>query len=343
MNKNNVISIDLAKNVFQVCLLNQHNKIVTNKKVTRSKLLKEVLNLDATHIVMEACYSSNHWGRVFQQQGYQVDLIPPHQVKPFVVGNKNDHNDAIAIAEASQRPKATFVAVKTLAQQDIQSLERIRDRLIKTRTSLVNQLRGLLAEYGVIVEKKVATLRLAIPFILEDTENALTTIAREFVHRLYEELLSMDKRITTNETLSESLLVNNDDYKRLQTIPGIGPVVGRGIICAINDARQFKNGRQMSAWIGLTPKQHASGEVSRMRGISKRGNQVLRRQFIHGARAVIRWCEKKDDALSLWLQNLLKTKPKCKVIVALANKLARMAWAVLAKKEVYNVDMLVKI
>lgn len=341
MNNSNVISIDLAKNVFQVCLLNRHNKITTNKKVRRTKLLETVLNLDAKRIVMEACYSSNHWGRLFQQHGFQVDLIPPHQVKPFVVGNKNDHNDAIAIAEASMRPKATVVAVKTLAQQDIQSLERIRERLIKTRTAATNQLRGLLAEYGVIVDKKISALRSALPHILEDADNPLTSIAREFVHSLYEELLSLEQRIGAVEALSDSLLVDNDDYRRLQTIPSIGPVIGRGILCAMNDAKQFKNGRQMSAWVGLTPKQHASGDVSRMGGISKRGNQTLRRQFIHGARTVVRWCEGKDDALSLWLQNLLKTKPKCKVIVALANKLARIAWAVLTKRENYNVKALI--
>ncbi len=277
MNNNSVISIDLAKNVFQVCLLNQHNKVTSNKKVRRTKLLETVLNLDAKRIVMEACYSSNYWGRLFQHHGFQVDLIPPHQVKPFVMGNKNDHNDAIAIAEASMRPKATVVAVKTLAQQDIQSLERIRERLIKARTALANQLRGLLAEYGVTIEKKVATLRSNIPLILEDAENALTPMSREFVNNLYEELLSLDREIASTERRSESLLVNNDDYKRLQTIPGIGPVTSRGIICVINDPRQFKNGRQMSAWVGLTPKQHASGEASRMGGISKRGNQGLRR------------------------------------------------------------------
>jgi transposase len=212
---------------------------------------------------------------------------------------------------------------------------------MKTRTALANQLRGLLAEYGVITEKKVAVLRSAIPFILEDAENSLTSISRAFVDNLYQELLSLDDRIASTEKLSESLLVNNDDYRRLQTIPGVGPVTGRGIICAISDAKQFKNGRQMSAWVGLTPKQHASGDVSRMGGISKRGNRSLRRQFIHGARAVIRWCEGKDDALSLWLQKLLKTKPVCKVIVALANKLARIAWAVMAKGQEYNAKALI--
>lgn len=343
MNNHNVISIDLAKNVFQVCLLNEHNKVVFNKKVSRTKLLQTVLNQETKHIVMEACYSSNYWGRLFQSHGYQVDLIPPHQVKPFVVGNKNDHNDAIAIAEASRRPKATFVGVKSLSQQDIQSLERIRERLIKSRTALANQLRGLLAEYGVIVEKKIASLRKAIPLILEDADNDLTHTARTFIHQLYQELQDYDKHITKIEEQSMALLADNADFKRLQTIPGVGPVVGRTIIASINDAKQFKNGRQMSAWVGLTPKQHASGDESRMGGISKRGNRTLRRQFIHGARAVVRWCENKEDVLSLWLQKLLKTKSKCKVIVALANKLARIAWAILAKQQSYDVSLLVKL
>lgn len=333
---NNVISIDLAKNVFQICLLNKHNKVVVNKKVKRSSLLNSILKLEAERIVMEACYSSNYWGRVFQQQGYQVDLIPPHQVKPFVVGNKNDHNDAIAIAEASMRPKATFVSVKSLAQQDIQSLDRIRNRLIKARTALINQLRGLLSEYGIIIEKKSSAVRKAIPFILENVDHQLTMTAREFIHELYQELLGFDQRIQAIDLKSASLLSDNEHYRRLQTIPGIGPVVSRGIICAVTAPEQFTNGRQMAAWIGMTPKQYASGDQSRMGGISKRGNRQLRRQLIHGARAVVRWCEGKDDPLSVWLQQLLKTKHKNKVVVALANKLARIAWAVISRGEAYN-------
>jgi transposase len=336
MSNNNLISIDLAKNVFQVCLLNEHNKVLFNKKVRRAKLFKTVLMLDATRIVMEACYSSNHWGRLFQNHGYKVDLVPPHQAKPFLTGNKNDQNDVIAIAEASRRPKATFVAVKSLEQQDVQSLDRIRDRLVKGRTAVANQLRGLLAEYGVIIEKKIALLRREIPFVLEDAENQLTVVSREFIYELYQELLFLDEAIAKNETKAASLLSQNDDYRRLQTIPGIGPIVGRAIICSVNDANQFKNGRQMAAWIGITPKQHASGEQSRMGGISKRGNQALRKQLIHGARAVVRWCEDKDDELSLWLQKLLKTKPTAKVVVALANKIARIAWAVISKKQNYK-------
>ena len=264
-------------------------------------------------------------------------------MKPFVVGNKNDHNDALAIAEASKRPKVTFVTVKTIDQQDLQSLSRIRDRLVKARTALANQLRGLLAEYGVIIPKSLKALRENIPIALDDDSNQLTTISRGFVNDLYLELLEFDEKIKLNEKQFITLLAGNGDYKLLQTIPGIGPVIAASLICAVHDVKQFKNGRQMAAWSGLTPKQHASGDVSRMGGISKRGNQSLRRQVIHGARAVVRWCEEKDDALSLWLKNLLKTKHKNKVVVALANKIVRMAWAILYKKEAYNPAILAEI
>ena len=341
MMNNSVISIDLAKNVFQGCMLNQNQKPVLNKKVKRLKLLDTIRNLEAESVVMEACYSSNHWGREIEKMGFVVNLIPPHQVKPFVVGNKNDHNDALAIAEASFRPKVTFVPVKSLTQQDIQSLSRIRERLVRSRTAVANQMRGLLAEYGIIVETRIATLRNKVPFILEDPEQPLTVSARAFISSLLKELQCHDKLIKDNEKTTQGLLKGSDDYQRIQEVPGVGPVIGAAVIAAVGNAQQFKNGRQMAAWMGLTPKQHASGDHSRMGGLSKRGNRTLRKLFIHGARAVLSWSKEKDDALSLWIQNLLRTKPPCKVVVALANKLARMTWAVLAKKERYKAPALV--
>ncbi len=340
MGNNSVISIDLAKNVFQVCLLNENNKVRSNDKVKRGKLLETVMQLDAKRIVMEPCYSSNYWGRLFQQNGYEVNLIPPHQVKPFVVGNKNDYNDAVAIAEAALRPRASFVRVKSYEQQDVQSLDKIRHRLIKARTALANQVRGLMAEYGVVLKTGIRTLITELPFVLEDAENELTYTAREFLRELEIELLYMTERIKKVEKTADKLLAQNDDYLRLQSIPGIGPVISRAMISSINDANQFSNGRQMAAWIGITPKQHASGDHSRMGGISKRGNQTLRRQLIHGARAVIRVSEEKTDPLSAWVKKLLATKPKNKVVVALANKLARIAWAVLKTGDSYKAALL---
>jgi len=207
---NSVTSIDLAKNVFQVCEFNQYHKPTSNKKVRRAKLLDSVRKLKPTRIVMEACYSANYWGREFKKMGCVVDLIPPHQVKPFVVGNKTDHNDALAIAEASFRSTTVFVPVKTIKQQDVQSLHRIRDRYIKSRTAVANKMRGLMK--------------------------------------------------------------SNEDYHRICDVPGVGPIVGSAFISAVGNAKQFKNGRAMAAWIGLTPRLYASGDTLRMGGMSKRGN-----------------------------------------------------------------------
>lgn len=336
MKQHNIISIDLAKNIFQVCLLDASHQVTFNRKVKRHKLLSTVLNLDAKVLVMEACYSSNHWGRLFQKHGYQVALIPPHQVKPFVTGNKNDYNDAIAIAEAAQRPKATKVPVKSLEQQDIQSLYRIRERLIRHRTAVMNQLRGLLAEYGLILTNNAGAIRKTVPALLDCSDNGLTSVAQNFLSELYQEIQSKDQAVERIEQQIETLLQANPDYQQLQTLPGIGPIIAGNLIAHINQAESFKNGRQMAAWLGLTPKQHSSGEHTKMLGISKRGNQSLRKHFIHGARAVLNWCHKKNDPLSLWLQQLLRKKHPCVVIVALANKMARIAWAMLTKKQNFD-------
>jgi len=258
--KGNIISIDLAKNVFQVCVMNSENKIVTNKKVTRKKLLDVLRQYEPTTVVLEACYSAHPWGRKIEDLGHKVKLIPPYQVKPFVIGNKNDHNDAIAIIEASRRPKATFVPVKTLEQQDIQSLQRVRELQMKHRTATANQLRGLFAEYGIILPVGINHLRKEIPDILENAENSLTTVARRFIHRLYRELHSCDDNINELEQELSAILKHNKNYQLLQTIPGIGPMVAATLVASVGDANYFKNGRQMAAWAGLTPKQVARTE-----------------------------------------------------------------------------------
>ena len=342
MKNNNLVAIDLAKHVFQVCVLNPHNKPSVNKKVKRAKLLETVLQSGAKQVVMEACYSSNHWGRLFEQHGLSVSLIPPYQVKPFVMGNKNDHNDALAIAEAALRPKASRIAVKSLDKQDVQSLFRIRERWMRHRTAASNQLRGLLAEYGIIVPKTISKLRQHVPDILEDADNGLTMVARGFIDDLYQELIQYDNKIQTKQREIQVLLEQQPHFHLLQTIPGFGPIVSGHLLSAVHDIKQFKNGRSLAAWIGLTPKQYASGDKSRMLGISKRGNSVLRKQLIHGARAVINWCQNKDDTLSRWLQNLLAKKPANVAIVALANKLARIAYAVLNTQQPFNQAMCVQ-
>lgn len=335
----NLISIDLAKNVFQVCVMGDNQKILSNKKVKRADLLKLLSNYEPTTVVMEACYSSNPWGRKLQKLGHNVKLVPPFQVKPFVVGNKNDSNDAVAIAESSLRPKTRFVEVKTLEQQDIQSLHRVRERSIRHRTAMINQIRGLLSEYGVVVAQTRGALKKAIPDILEDANNELTVVMRRIIHRLVDQWTYLDKEIEILENDLNALTKQHKDYKLLTSVPGVGPMGAALVLAAVGDANQFKNGRQFAAWLGLTPKQYASGEVNRMGSISKRGNSTLRTNLIHGARTVLNWCEKKDDSLSLWLQQLKKKTHPCKLIVALANKMARIIWAVLSSQKPYDANL----
>lgn len=331
-----VISIDLAKNIFQVCAMTDHSKVVSNEKVTRGNLLNYIRQYEPTKIAMEACYSSNPWGRLFQELGHEVILIPPSKVKPFVQGNKNDANDAVAIAEASLRPKLIPVPVKTIEQQDVQTHQRIRERLIKQRTALINQIRGLLAEYHVVCAKQPNNLRKNLPLIIEEADQPLTTASRALFNDLYRELCDFDDKVNNIDERLKNLLATNDDYRRIQEIPGIGPVIAAATIAAIGTGKQFKNGREFSAWLGLAPKHSSSGDHCKMGPISKKGNTSLRTLIIHGARTVMNWCGKKEDTLSMWIKTLRAKKPASKVIVALANKLARVLWAVLSTGERYN-------
>jgi transposase len=335
--KCSVISIDLAKNIFQVCALDENKKIIVNKKVKRSNLLHELRKYEPTLVVMEACYSSNPWGRRIQKLGHEVKCIPAFAVKPFVIGNKNDANDALAIAEASFRPTIRFVPIKQIEQQDIQSLQRIRELMMKQRTAIINQVRGLLAEYGEVCAKTPGALKKALPDILEDAENELSFVARRFIDRLKNNIDEHTTQIKEVDTELNTLIKEKEDYARLLSVPGVGPVVAATVMGSVSDINTFKNGRQFAAWVGLAPSQYASGETNRMGAISKRGNQSLRKMLIHGARTVLNWCEKKEDSLSKWLQAIKKRMHSCKSVVALANKLARIIWAVMANKAEFNV------
>jgi len=259
-------------------------------------------------------------------------------VKPFLVGNKNDRNDALAIAEASLRPSVRLIDIKPVEQQDIQSLQRIRERLIKVRTGTINQLRGLLAEYGEVCPKKFAGIRKQLPQILEDAENELSAVARNFIYRLYQDILRLYDEIDEIERTINNLVKDRKDYQKLITIPGVGPIVASTILASVNDPHGFKNGRQFAAWVGITPKQYASGDTIHMGSITKRGNQTLRKMLIHGARAVLNWCEQKNDKLSLWLQQLKQRMTGNRAVVALANKLARIIWAVLASNTEFDMN-----
>ncbi|MGL4711619.1 MAG: IS110 family transposase [Shewanella sp.] len=333
-----LISIDLAKTVFQVAAFNPDNTIAFNRKIKRPALLDTLRQCEPTLVVMEACYSANYWGRAIEKLGHTVKLIPARMVKAMLVGNKNDANDAIAIGETACRPKVSLLCPKSIAQQDIQSLLRIRERLVENRTANCNQLRGFLAEYGLIVAKTRRQLMLAIPLILEDADNELSTVARGFIQKLHEFQLYLNEQI---DQVAEEILALAQAmplYPLLLTIPGVGPIVASTLLASINEVNDFKNGRQLAAWLGITPSQYSSGTTNRLGKITKRGNQTLRRLLIHGARTVVNWCDKKDDPLSLWLQRLKQRQHVCKVTVALANKMARMVFVVMSSGQAFDMN-----
>ena len=330
------IGLDIAKSIFHLCALNKVGSVVKKKQLKRDKLLSYFAQLEPCVVAMEACGGANYWAREMQALGHEVKLIAPQYVKPYVKGNKNDYNDAEAIAEAAQRPTMRYVPIKTVEQQDIQNLHRQRERIKKSRTALSNQVRGLLAEYGIVINKGIAAVRKRLPEILEDAENSLTMRSRELFADLLEELRALDDNFKQSE---KSITISNQENEvcqRLDEILGIGPITASAVYAAAGNGKDFVNGRHFSAWLGLVPGQHSTGGKSTLLGISKRGNAYLRTLFIHGARAVLRYCSNKKDRFSLWAQAVLERRGHNKACVAIANKMARMAWVIMAKGETYR-------
>jgi transposase len=330
------IGLDLAKNVFQVHGVDRQEKKVLSRQLRRAQMLGFFRDLPACLIGMEACASAHYWARELMAMGHSVRLIAPQFVKPYVKGNKNDANDAQAICEAVSRPHMRFVPVKTREQQDIQALHRIRSELVHQRTAKVNQIRGLLGEYGLIVAQGVAALRRQLPILLADGDNGLQAAFRGLLNGLREDLVYLDERVSQLDTSIQQIARDNASTRRLQQLRGIGPITATALIAALGDARQFKCGRDASAWVGLVPSQHSSGGKDKLLGISKRGDTYLRTLLIHGARAVVKTTKDKQDPLSCWVQRLCERRNKNIAAVALANKTMRMAWAMLTKQTDYD-------
>ena len=330
------IGLDLAKSVFQVHAVDHKGHCLFSRALKREKMMAFFQNLSPCLIGMEACASAHFWARTLMSMGHEVKLIAPQFVKPYVKGNKNDANDAEAICEAVSRPSMRFVPVKTVEQQDIQALHRIRQEQVRQRTALVNQIRGLLSEYGIVISRRVESLRNALPDILEDAENKLTADFRILLKGLQEDLIHLDDRIGSQDQVIKRLAQEHEGAKRLQQLRGIGPITATALIAAIGDGRQFARGRDAAAWCGLVPGQHSSGGKSKLLGISKRGDTYLRTLMIHGARAVLRYPQNKDDRLSQWLQKLCNRRNKNIAAVALANKTMRMAWELLVRGQDYD-------
>lgn len=332
------VGVDLGKNNFHVCATDSTGKPVWRKMLKRESWLRAMSeHVDpGCEVAMEACAGAHHWARSLRERGYQVKLIAPQFVKPYVKSNKTDTADAEAIAEAMSRPTMRFVPIKSVTQQDVQALHRVRSELIKQRTAKGNQIRGLVAEYGLVAPRNLVHLRRAIPRWLEDAQNGLTTLFRSLLSGLQEDLLRLDARIRELDAQMGAVARQDPIARRLTQLRGVGPVNATALAAALGDGSEFRNGRSFAASLGLTPRQHSTGGKERLLGISKRGDGYLRKQLVHGARAVVYHCRGKDDELSQWVNELTQRRHTNVVTVALAAKTARIAWSMVRHEMDYK-------
>ena len=330
------VGIDIGKYTFHLVALDPQGKVVVRKKLSRKQLLAYTAKLNAALIGMEACSGAHFLGAALRQQGHDVRLIPAQFVKPFLKSNKNDFLDAEAIAEAVARKNMRFVPIKTDDQLDLQALHRVRDRLVQRRTAVINQIRGFLLERGIVFAQGPANLRRRMPSLLEDAEENLTPRLRSLLAHLWQEWKQLENDVEQISRAIDSIAEHDPACQRLRQIPGIGPLVSTATVAAIGNGAAFRQGREFAAWLGLVPRQHSTGGKAQLLGISKRGNIYLRRMFIHGARSVLLIVKYDTGRLGQWARELALRAPRNKVIVAVANKLARIAWAVLASGNEYR-------
>jgi transposase len=335
-----VIGIDVGKSAFHLVAMDQAGNIVEKKKFSRAQLLNHLANVSTNVLAMEACSGAHCLAKALSEQGHTVKLIPPQYVRPYVKTNKNDFVDAEAIAEAVQRPTMRFVPVKTDAQLDLQALHRARQRWIGRRTSLINQIRAFLLERGVAVRTGPSYLRHRMLGILANQDDSLSATLLSILRELWQEWMQIDERVARTDEQIQALASENDACRRLQTIPGIGIVTATALVAAVGNGSAFRKGRDLAAWLGLVPRQYSTGGRPKLLGISKRGNSYLRQLFVHGARAVFARLKREQHHMGKWLEQLGSRKKPSIVIVAMANKLARIAWAVLAGGQAYRATAL---
>ena len=331
------IGIDLAKNVFQAHGVNEHGKTEKKKQLKRGQVAEFFANLPPCLIGMEACGSAHYWARKLEGFGHTVKLIAPQFVKPYVKTNKNDAADAEAICEAVARPNMRFVPIKNVEQQAVLSLHRVRQGFVKARTAQANQIRGLLGEFGIIIPQGITNIAKRVPELIEDASNDLPGSFRLLVQRLMDHLNELDKQVDELEVQIKAWHRESAASCKLEKIPGIGPITASALVASIGNAKNFDDGRQLAAWLGLVPKQHSTGGKSKLLGISKRGDSYLRTLLIHGARSVILRASKKVDKSS-WLRKLMERRNPNVAAVALANKNARVVWALLANEREFRSD-----
>ena len=332
------VGLDLAKNVSHFIGCNQAGKIVKKKVLSRKDILPFFAQLPKCLVGMESCASAHYWAREIEKLGHTVKQIAPQFVKAYVRGNKNDYNDALAIAEAVVRPEMRFIRTKTQAQQDIQAAHVMRKKCERDKTANTNEIRGLLAEYGVVIPQGINNVYKRLPELFDrNNDNGLTNLFKELLEQHYKKLEELQKHLDFyTQKIKE--FSKTRECLTLQTMPGIGPITASAFYQHVGNGSDFKNGRCVSASLGLVPKQHSSGGKDKLLGISKRGDGYLRTLLIHGARAVIRTNADKDTPLAHWIRKLEATRGKNKTVVALANKMARMGWALLKNDSDYQAE-----
>ena len=331
------IGIDLAKSVLQVHCVDERGKAITCKTLKRADVTKFFANLQPCLIGMEACASSHFWARRLTELGHTVKLMAAQFVKPYVKTNKNDARDAEAICEAVQRPNMRFVPIKNVEQQAVLGLHRARQGFVTARTAQANQIRGLLGEFGIVMPVGIGCLARRLPRILEDGENSLPDAVRALMSRLFGHFRELDRQVLELEGQIKTWHRGSEASKRLEAIPGIGPLTASALVASVGDAKAFKNGRQLAAWLGLVPRQNSSGGKDRLLSISKRGDTYLRTLLIHGARSVLLYTRRRVDQARGWLLRLVDRRNPNIAAVALANKNARIVWALLAHKRDYRI------
>jgi len=332
------VGIDLAKVVFQVHGVDARGKVLLRKQLKRQQMILFFTQLSPCLIGMEACGGAHFWARRLTELGHTVKLISPQFVKPYVKTNKNDVADAEAICEAVGRPNMRFVPIKNTEQQALLGLHRARQGFVAARTAQANQIRGLLAEFGLVMPVGIRYLERKLPEFLEDAENGLSGASRALLARLFEHFRTLDRQVAELEREINTWHREDTASKRLQAIPGIGPITASALVASVGDAKVFHNGRQFAAWLGLVPRQSSTGGKTNLLGISKRGDVYLRTLLIHGTRSMLQSIKRHPDRTDGWLARVAAWRNPNIAAVALANKNARTVWALLAHGRDYQAD-----
>jgi transposase len=330
------VGIDLAKNIFSMHGIDEHGKAVLRRTVSRGKVLEVMAGIGPCLVGLEACSGAHHWARELGRLGHSVRIMAPRFVAPYRKSGKNDGNDAEAICEAVGRPSMRFVTVKSAESQALLVVHRVRQGLTDERTALINQLRGLLSEFGIVIPKGRYQARHQLPVVLEDAGNGIPELARQALAEVNERIRELDARILAYDRKIEALARESEAARRLMAIPGVGPVTATALVASVGHAGEFKNGRHFAAWLGLVPRQYSTGGKVRLGRITKRGDVYLRTLLIHGTRAVLATLNGKTDRASAWVRNLIERRGYKRAAVALAAKNARTIWALLAKGQAYS-------